>query len=343
MNSFTRLAFALVYLGVGLAACSSNPTSNKGDDDDDDDDGISSGATSSRGGSDPGASGSSPSNSAGSGTTPNGGSGSSVGGGTESNGGSAPQTGGTAATGGNPPVGGGASGGAANAGAGGQSGGTGPGGGNGGASGSGPLPPYVATCAPQKYTPTATPGAACETTFVPEVQLIAGFEGEGVAPGWGVYPNVDGKTGFTPATATPAAGGANETTQALAFKVTNLQQGIKVQVGFGTQCQDVRTFKGISFWAKGNIDGATQPFIVTANTLVVQLGGEKTLLGGCQGAGCVAAPPDKRVSISAEWREYRIPFDCFGDGKVFDGYYTTILFNAFGPNSNFAIDEVGYY
>ncbi len=179
--------------------------------------------------------------------------------------------------------------------------------------------------------------------MVPEEQLIADFEDAAAAPGWGVYPNMDGAIGFAPTTATPTQGGANGTKQALAFTVSSLPQGIKIQVGFGSQCQDVRTFKGITFWAKGRIDGATQPFIVTANTLVVQLGSEKSLLGGCQGASCSASPPDKRVTISADWREYRIAFDCFGDGKVFDGYYTNILFNAFGPNSSFAIDELGYY
>jgi hypothetical protein len=46
---------------------------------------------------------------------------------------------------------------------------------------------------------------------------------------------------------------------------------------------------------------------VTANTIVIQLGSENWLLGGCQGAGCSEAPPDKRITISADWREYRIP------------------------------------
>jgi hypothetical protein len=120
-------------------------------------------------------------------------------------------------------------------------------------------------------------------------------------------------------------------------------QGIKIQVGFGMQCQDVRTFTGLSFWAKGAVDAATQPFPVDANTIVIQIGAETALLGGCQGGTCSATPPDKRVVISSDWKEYRIPFDCFGDGKVFDGYYTNILFSAFGTSSNFAIDQVGYY
>jgi hypothetical protein len=191
------------------------------------------------------------------------------------------------------------------------------------------------------YTPSATPGAACATTAVPSVPLIANFEAAGVAPGWGVYPNVDGMTGFMPTTATPSAGGANGTAQALAFTVTGLTQGIKIQVGFGTQCQDVRTFTGLSFWAKGTIDAATVPFAVDANTLVLLVGSEKSAQGGCTGT-CSNAP-DRRVTITADWQEYRIPFDCFGDGTGFDGYYTNILFNAFGTNSSFAIDQVGYY
>jgi hypothetical protein len=235
-------------------------------------------------------------------------------------------------------------------GTGGASGGTG--GGSGGASGgasagsggSGDNPnAVVSTCMAQTYTPNASPGAACVTKAVPAAKLIADFEAEGAAAGWGVYPNVDGMTGFTPNMATPSAGGANGTAKALAFTVASLAQGIKVQVGFGTQCQDVRTFKGLSFWAKGTIDAATMPYAVDANTLVLQVGSETSLLGGCQGQSCSAAPPDKRITISADWKEYRIPWDCFGDGKVFDGYYTNILFSAFGTNSSFAIDQVGYY
>ena len=179
--------------------------------------------------------------------------------------------------------------------------------------------------------------------MVPAAALIATFEAAGVAPGWGVYPNVDAMTGFVPATATPSAGGANGTAQALSFVVTNLAQGIKIQVGFGTQCQDVRTFSGLSFWAKGTIDAATVPFAVDANTLVLLVGSETSAQGGCTGGTCSAGAPDRRVTITSDWKEYRIPFNCFGDGMVFDGYYTNILFNAFGTNSNFAIDQVGYY
>jgi hypothetical protein len=252
---------------------------------------------------------------------------------------------GGAGTAGNGTGGGGAG---TTAGAGGASGGSGgTSGGSGGASGGsgGASNPnaVITTCGDQKYTPTATPGAACATKMVPAAALISTFEAAGVAPGWGVYPNVDNGTGFTPTTATPSAGGANATAMSLAYVVTNLAQGIKLQVGFGTQCQDVRTFKGLSFWAKGTIDAATVPFAVDANTLVIQVGSETSLLGGCQGETCSAAPPDKRITIAADWKEYRIPFDCLGDGKVFDGYYTNILFSAFGTNSNFAIDEVGYY
>jgi hypothetical protein len=195
------------------------------------------------------------------------------------------------------------------------------------------------------YTPTATPGAACVTKVIPAAKLISDFEAAGVTAGWGVFPNVDGMTGFVPNTATPSttAGGANGTTKSLGFAVTALTQGIKIQVGFGTQCQDVRSFQGLSFWAKGTIDAATAPYAVDANTLVVQVGSETSLLGGCTGGTCSAAPPDKRVTITAAWQEYRIPFNCLGNGMVFDGYYTNILFNAFGTNSNFAIDQVGYY
>jgi hypothetical protein len=314
MKYFSTLALVVTFAGTGLAACSSDP-----ENDPDKNDGGSTaggslplaGATTIAGTSAGGTS------SGGTGTA-----GSGVTGGSSSGGGG---TGGTGTSGTN-------------------SGGTGgAGGGAGGAGGAGNPNAVVAMCAPQKYTPSDTPGAACVTKMVPATPLIAAFETAGAAPGWGIYPNMDGMTGFTPATPVPSAGGANGTSMALNFTVTNVTQGIKIQVGFGTQCQDVRTFQGLSFWAKGTIDAATQPFAVDANTVVIQVGSEKSLLGGCVGDACAAAPPDKRVLISADWKEYRVPFDCFGDGKVFDGYYTNILFSAFGTNSAFSIDQVGYY
>jgi len=35
---------------------------------------------------------------------------------------------------------------------------------------------------------------------------------------------------------------------------------------------------------------------------------------------------DRRVAITTNWQEYRIPFGCFGNGMVFDGYFTNMLF-----------------
>ncbi len=311
MKYITPFAFVATLAGLGLSACSSDTTEPV--------DGNGGGGSAS-GGAHAGTAGASL--------------GGTNSGGTASGGGGAA----TAGSAGTPSGGtGGASGGT-----GGASGGTG--GASGGAGGAGGNPnAVVATCGAQVYTPSDTPGAACVTQVVPAAPLIAAFEEAGVAPGWGVYPNVDGMTGFTPTTATPSAGGANGTTMALAFTVAALEQGIKIQVGFGTQCQDVRTFEGLSFWAKGTIDAATLPYAVDANTLVIQVGSENSLLGGCVGDACSAAPPDQRVTITADWKEYRIPFDCLGDGTVFDGYYTNILFSALGTNSNFALDQVGYY
>jgi hypothetical protein len=244
----------------------------------------------------------------------------------------------------------GAGAGGASAGSGGASGGAGgASAGSGGASGSGGgSSAVVTTCGAQVYTPTATPNAVCVTKVVPAAKLVSDFEAAGVAPGWGVYPTVDAMTGFVPTTATPSttAGGANGTTKSLSFVVTALAQGIKIQVGFGTQCQDVRTFTGLSFWAKGTIDAvATTPYQVNANTLVLELGSENTAQGGCMAGTmtCSTAPNDQRVTITTDWKEYRIPFNCFGNAMGFDGYYTNILFHAFGTNSNFAIDQVGYY
>ena len=319
MKHFKTLALVATFAGCGLAACSSDPESGS----------PTGTAGSTSGGSLPTAGTSTTS----AGTATGGSAVVPIGGhaGTSTTAGTG--TGGTSSAGtgtGGTSMAGTAAGGTSSAGA----------GGSGGASNPNAV---VTTCGAQKYTPAATPGAACVTKVVPATPLIAAFETAGAAAGWGVYPNVDAGTGFTPTTATPSAGGANGTTMALNFAVTGLAQGIKLQVGFGTQCQDVRTFQGLSFWAKGTIDAATAPFAVDANTLVLQVGSEKSLLGGCTGDGCSAAPPDKRIAISTDWKEYRIPFDCFGDGLVFDGYYTNILISAFGTNSSFSIDQVGYY
>jgi hypothetical protein len=315
MKHLSTLALVATFAGSVLAACSSDPEgesdTNKGGSTSTAGSIATAGTTTTTAGTSSGGTGSGTAGSASAGTN-------SGGANTAGSGTSGSASGGTAT---------GGSGGSAS-------------GGSGGASNPNAV---VTTCGAQKYTPSATPGAACVTKAVPATPLIAAFETAGAAPGWGVYPNVDGMTGFTPATATPSAGGANGTTMALSYVVTNLAQGIKLQVGFGTQCQDVRTFQGLSFWAKGTIDAATAPFPVDANTIVIQVGSEKSLLGGCVGNGCSAAPPDKRITIAADWKEYRIPFDCFGDGLVFDGYYTNILFSAFGTNSSFAIDQVGYY
>lgn len=321
MKHLSTLALVVTFAGCSLAACSSDP--------EDDSDTNNKGGSSSSAGSL--AMAGSTTTTAGTGTA-----GSTVvpAGGHAGTGSGGANTAGSGTSG---------SGGASSAGT--SSGGSGGGSaGSGGSGGSASNPnAVVTTCGAQMYTPSATPGAACVTKAVPATALVAAFETAGAAAGWGVYPNVDGMTGFTPATATPSAGGANGTTMALNFAVTNLAQGIKLQVGFGTQCQDVRTFKGLSFWAKGTIDAATAPFAVDANTIVIQVGSEKSALGGCVGDGCSAAPPDKRITIAADWKEYRVPFDCFGDGLVFDGYYTNILFSAFGTNSSFSIDQVGYY
>jgi hypothetical protein len=180
------------------------------------------------------------------------------------------------------------------------------------------------------------------TTVVPAAPLIATFD-DGMAAGWGAYPN--GTGAFTPGTPTPVAGGANNTAKTLAFTV-NQDQGIRVVVGFGTQCQDVRTFSGLSFWAKGTIDEYKMPpnaYEVPANTLIVLIGAEKAPdPGPCMGAACPAAQ-DARVTITTDWKEYRVPFNCFGTGAVFDGYHVGIMFKALGTMSNFSIDQVGYY
>ncbi len=321
MKHLTTLALVATFAGLGLAACSSDPESSSTG---------TAGSTSHPG-------------SAGSAGTGTGGSTNGTAGATTGTAGANTGTAGasTGTAGANTGTAGAGTGGSGGAGTGGGSGTAGSAGA--GTGGSGNPNAVVATCAAQTYTPSATPGAACATKAVPVTPIVAAFETAGAAAGWGVYPNVDGKTGFMPTTATPSAGGANASTMALNFTVAAVEQGIKLEVGFGTQCQDVRTFKGLSFWAKGTIDAATAPFAVDANTVVIQVGSEKSLLGGCVGEGCSAAPPDKRVVISADWKEYRVPFDCFGDGKVFDGYYTKILFSAFGTNSAFSIDQVGYY
>jgi len=322
MKRFTTFAFVGTILAGGMFACSSDPNT-------DDTNGGHAGT-----GTVAGTTGVGGSSTAGS---------PAVGGtGINTQGGSAPVAG-TAA--GGTAAGGTAAGGTAAGGT--AAGGTAAGGTANGGSGGGDNPnAVVSMCDPQKYTPTDTPGAACVTKVVPAAKLISDFEG--AVAGWGIYRNMGTATdltGVTPNTAPPtsSAGGANNTAKALAVTVAGVTQGIRIEVGYDTQCQDVRTFKGLSFWAKGTIDAATEPYAVDANTIVLQIGSETSKLGGCTTGTCADAPPDKRITISADWKEYRIPFDCFGDGKVFDGYYRNILFNVFGTNSNFAIDQVGYY
>lgn len=327
MKYVSSIALLISFAASGVAGCSSDPQGN-------DDNGAGSTSGGSAGSSSLPLAGTTSAGGSSAGTSSGGsGAGQTSAAGTSSGGGNAAGSSGTSS---------GGSGGGSAAGSGGTSNGGGSGGSS-GSSGAGNPNAVVTTCGEQKYTPSDAPGAACVTKVVPATPLIAAFETAGPAAGWGLYPNVDNMTGFMPTTATPSAGGANGTSMALNMTVTNLAQGIKIQVGFGTQCQDVRTFEGLSFWAKGSIDAATEPYAVDANTLVLQVGSEKSLLGGCTGDGCAAAPPDKRVTISADWKEYRIPFDCLGNGMVFDGYYTNILFSALGTNSAFSIDEVGYY
>ena len=208
----------------------------------------------------------------------------------------------------------------------------------------------IVTCGTQMYTKSTTPVGTAPTgctgtPAVPATKLISSFETD--ANGWGVYGNATFNvlTGVTPMTATPSApagGGANSTAKALAFKVVGLAQGIRIEVKYDPVCQDVRTFEGLSFWAKGTIDVATMPYATAQNELVITLGSEKSAQGGCTGT-CLNAP-DKRVTLTTTWKEYRIPFNCFGpNGTLFDGYFKDILFWANGTNSDFAIDQVGYY
>jgi hypothetical protein len=230
-------------------------------------------------------------------------------------------------------------------GAGGATGGTGGaatgGGGAGGGSGA-----IVTMCPGKTYTATATPGGVCAGNVqVPAVVGIANFD-SGTAAGWGVYANGTGGTvtpTITTNAATPSAPGANGSAMALAYTVAGAAKGIRINDGYG-MCQDVRTFTGLSFWAKGTVDAATTPtadFPVDANTLIITLGAEKSAQGGCT-TGCLNVP-DIRLTISSEWKLYEIPFNCFGDATVFDGYFNSILISEYGTNATFAIDEVSYY
>ena len=238
--------------------------------------------------------------------------------------------GGTVSAGGTTSVGGGGAGGAATG-----------GGGAGGGSGA-----IVTMCPGKTYTPTTTPGGVCAGNVqVPAVAGIANFD-SGTAAGWGVYANGTGGT-VTPAittnAATPSAPGANGSAMSLAYTVAGAAKGIRINDGYG-MCQDVRTFTGLSFWAKGTVDAATTPtadFPVDANTLIITLGAEKSAQGGCT-TGC-SNVPDIRLTITSDWKLYEIPFNCFGDATVFDGYFNSILISEYGTNANFAIDEVSYY
>ncbi len=86
-----------------------------------------------------------------------------------------------------------------------------------------------------------------------------------------------------------------------------------------------------------------------ANTLVVLLGTQKTV-PVAEGGDCVVGTdplcyihPDYQMTLTGDWREYRIPFDCFGDGSVFDGHVLSLLFHARGASFDFSIDEISFY
>jgi len=55
-----------------------------------------------------------------------------------------------------------------------------------------------------------------------------------------------------------------------------------------------------------------------------------------------ARTPTSQV-ITTTWTEYRIPFDCFGDGTVFDGHLLSMLLEVRGDTFDVSIDNVGYY
>ncbi len=252
----------------------------------------------------------------------------------DNDGGGAPGAGGTSATGG-----GTAAGGTTGAGGGSATGGAGTGG-SGNAT--------TATCPDQTYAAVTDPPGACSTSSAPTVPQIADFESS--ALGWGVYAN--GTTGTTTVPAAFAegdvetsAGGPVGSVNALNYAGSGFDQGLRFNVGYGAVCQDVSGFDGLSFWAKGTVAAATTPYEVDANVVIVKLGSQKTLPEGENG-DCTAdcgAHPDYRQVITTTWTEYRIPFDCFGDGTVFDGHLLSMLLEVRGDTFDVSIDNVGYY
>jgi hypothetical protein len=221
--------------------------------------------------------------------------------------------------------------------------------GSGGSGGSGGSDAFIVTCGVQTYTPASPATGACAAPTVLKDASISTFDDD--APGWGVYDNEGAGTTTTPSTyangpLSPASPGANGSAKAIHYLGgKDFAKGLRFHLGYG-ECQDVKAFQGISFWAKGTIAAETAGgWGVAADTLVVQLGSQNSLPTN-EGGDCTEScymHPDKRVTLTSDWREYRIPFDCFGDGKIFDGHLKSLLFVVRGATFDVSLDEVSFY
>jgi hypothetical protein len=207
----------------------------------------------------------------------------------------------------------------------------------------------VTTCGDQTYAAASPSKGVCAAPTVIKSPSISTFE-DG-ALGWGVYDNEGAGTTTTPATyengaIVPAAPGANGSGKAIQYLGgKDFPRGLRFNLGY-TDCLDVKAFEGISFWAKGTIAAeAPGGWDVAASNLVVQIGSQNSLPTS-EGGDCTEncyMHPDARITLTADWKEYRIPFDCFGDGKVFDGHMKSLLFVVRGSTFDVSIDEVNFY
>jgi hypothetical protein len=110
--------------------------------------------------------------------------------------------------------------------------------------------------------------------------------------------------------------------------------GIRVSSSFAT-CQDVRTYSGVSFWAKGTTAASTDWGGIAANTVILFLSDGTTNI-------------DTRVALTGgdTWTEYRVPFNCVGDTSMpskFEGYVKSFDIQIHAPTFDIALDEVSFY
>src|SRR5690606_21320224 len=80
--------------------------------------------------------------------------------------------------------------------------------------------------------------------------------------------------------------------------------GIRLAVDTIEACQDVSSYTGISFWAKGTIEATDEWGGIPADTVILFAVGSIADEGGTE--------VDYRLTLSSSWTHHEIPFDDFG-------------------------------